>query len=90
MYSTGIGYTDIPVEVFVKFFESGDYRPVKLVYGDDMYYIERILDVQPTRAQRVNSSAPRIFTCLIAGHKRQLYFYADQGRWCIKKPTYSS
>lgn len=85
--NTHAGYMEIPVEVVVKYTEKGDCVPIKLMYTDSLYVIDKVLDEQPPYPAKVYGYAPRVFTCLICGQKRQLYFYAHESRWCILKQT---
>ena len=87
MEKAAAGYVEIPVEMLVKYTEKGDCVPVKMLYTDRMFVIDKVLDEQPPYPAKVYGYAPRVFTCLICGQKRQLYFYAHESRWCIIKYT---
>lgn len=79
------GYVEIPVDVIVKFSQDGHCIPVKLVYCDEMYVIDRAVEEYPYNPRRITNYAPRIFSCSIEGQRRALYYYVLEGRWCIKK-----
>ena len=79
------GYMEVPIEVIVKYTEKGDCVPVKMVYADQMYYIEKVLHEEPTHPARIYGYAPRRFVCIIAGQKRELLFYAHESKWVIRK-----
>ena len=79
------GYMEVPIEVIVKYTEKGDCVPVKMVYADQMYIVEKVLDEQPPYPAKVYGYAPRRFTCIIAGQKRELLFYAHESKWAIRK-----
>ena len=79
------GMMEVPVEVIVKYSEKGNCRPVKVIYADEVFVVDRVLDEQPPHPARAYGYQPRVFTCLIAGHKRDLLFYARDSRWCVRK-----
>lgn len=86
--ATKAGYLEIPIEVFVKYTEKGDCIPYKLIYTDRLFVIDKVLDESPPYPAKVYGYAPRVFTCLIAGRKRQLYFYAHESKWVLLKPSF--
>ena len=58
------GYIEVPVEVIVKYTEKGDCVPVKLIYTDRLFVIDKVLDEQPPYPAKVYGYAPRVFTCV--------------------------
>ena len=83
--SASAGYIEVPIEVIVKYTEKGDCVPVKMLYGDSLYIIEKVLHEEPPNPARIYGYAPRRFLCIIAGQKRELLFYAHQSKWTICK-----
>lgn len=78
------GYIEIPIEVIAKFGENGDLRPLKMMYNDEIYVIERVLSQRRERS-RAYALPANVYSCVICGQKRDLLFYDQEGRWCIKK-----
>ena len=73
----------IPVEVIVKFNEQGNLIPLKMMYADEIYIIDKVY--------RVRFSAPlgyesmMEYPCLIKGVKRSLFYDRYKNTWYIVK-----
>ena len=51
MEEQACGYIEIPIEVIAKFGENGEMRPLKMLYGDEIFVIERVLSRRRERAR---------------------------------------
>ena len=84
MEEQACGYIEIPIEVIAKFGENGELRPLKMMYGDEIFVIERVLSRRRERA-RAYSLPATVFCCVICGQKRELKYYDTENRWSLTK-----
>ena len=73
----------IPVEVIVKFNEQGVLIPLKLVYADDIYIIDKVYRVRFSAPLGYESMLE--YPCLIRGVKRSLFYDRYKNTWYIVK-----
>ncbi len=74
----------IPVEVIVKFTEQGEIRPLKVMYGDKTYLVDKVYKKQLTTPKGAFGVALE-YNCLIAGHRRKIYYDRYNGIWYVFK-----
>lgn len=74
----------IPVEVIAKFLESGTVRPLKLIYLDEIYVIDKIFG-QRTLIPEGTHTTMQEFVCLINGKKKKIYFDKYRNVWYLLK-----
>jgi len=81
---TSVKYEQIPVEVIAKFQEGGKIRPLKLMYLDQIYVIDKVYG-QRTLIPNGTHTSMQEFVCLICGRKKNLYYDKYTNVWCLIK-----
>jgi hypothetical protein len=74
----------IPVEVIVKYNETGQRRPLKFMFYDELYTIEKVFTEKCVQPPWGGYSAIE-YSCLIKGQRRSLYFDKSKGKWFVAK-----
>lgn len=73
----------IPVEVIVKFNEQGTITPLKVMYADNIYVIDKVYRVKSTTPIGFYSMLE--YPCLICGTTKKIYFDRYKGIWYVIK-----
>ena len=73
----------IPVEVIVKFNEQGVLIPLKMLYADEIYIIDKVYRMRVSAPLGYNSMLE--YPCLIRGVKRSLFYDRYKNTWYIIK-----
>lgn len=76
----------IPIEIIVRFTENGEIRPLKVIYGDKIYLIDKVYTKKMTTPKGAFGVALE-YNCLICGRKKKLYFDRYNNLWYVFKAT---
>lgn len=74
----------IPIEVVVKYNESGECRPLKILFRDELFVIDKVYYTKP-EAPPGQVYAMQMFSILISGKRRKIYFEKNAGKWYVFK-----
>ena len=75
---------NIPVEVVVKYSETGAIIPLKIYYLDKVYNVDKLFSYRTSNPKGSFGVALQ-FNCLINGKKKQLFFDRYNGTWFVVK-----
>ena len=81
-------YTRIPLTVDVIFAPNGQMTPVYLVFEERKYSIDRILRIRPYKPPKVAATAPIVYTHLVEGVEKDIYYEAESNTWFSVKIKY--
>ncbi len=76
----------IPVEMIVRFTENGEIRPLKVIFGDKMYLIDKVYNKVLTTPKGAFGVALE-YNCLINGRKKSIFFDRYNNIWYVFKQT---
>ena len=76
----------IPIEVIVRFTENGEIRPLKLIYGDKIYLIDKVYKKTMT-TPKGSFGLSLEYNCLINGKRKKIYFDRYNNIWYVFKTT---
>ena len=62
----------VPVEMIVRFTENGEIRPLKVIFGDKMYLIDKVYNKVLTTPKGAFGVALE-YNCLINGRKKSIF-----------------
>lgn len=74
------------IVVITEIDKQGNIKPLSIVWDNDtIYYVDKILKIQKS-SRSVVGGGGQLFTCLIAGRSRKLFYehYQDRFRWFIE------
>ena len=75
-------YEKIYVAVTVKIYETGDIRPLAIIWEDgEVYEIDRVRYITPAASLKVGGRGIR-YTVMIEGKER--YLFDEDGRWFVE------
>ena len=77
-------YIAIPIEVLVKYNEQGQIRPVKVVFADEMFVVDRVFTEKTVQPPWGGYSVYE-YACLLKGKRKKLYFDKQNNKWFVAK-----
>ena len=73
----------IPIEVIAKFNEQGILTPLKVLYADNIYLIDKVYRTR--NASPIGFYSMVEYPCLIHGTKKSIFFDKYKGIWYVIK-----
>ena len=80
-------YERIPLIVDVIFMQNGTMKPRKLVYGEQIFDIKKVIKVKKHAPNVVPCIAPIEYTVLIDNIEKKIYFEPETFMWFSVKQT---
>jgi hypothetical protein len=74
----------VPIEVIVKYTEQGQIRPVKVIFADEMFIIDRVFTEKVVQPPWGGYSVYE-FACLLKGKRKKIYFDKQNSKWFVSK-----
>lgn len=74
----------VPVEVIVKYNEYGQITPLKILFQDEIFVIDKVYNSQMI-TPRGGFSAALEYRCLIKGKTKNIYFDRYNSKWYVVK-----
>jgi len=69
------------IEVIAKYNQQGQVRPLKIIWEERIYDIQRITDIRPAASLKAGGIGLR-YTCVING--KTVYIFLDDNKWFIE------
>lgn len=73
--------TKIPLEVIVRVYEDGKFSPVKVVFDEVEYSIDKIVKITNYKPPDIGCFSTVEYTCKIEGYTKKLYYERNNNQW---------
>lgn len=71
----------IPLKIDVEFLPEGGFLPMRVIYEEQIYDIDKILKVKKYCPQTVGCISPVEYTVFISGIEKKIYYEEDSKSW---------
>lgn len=84
--SSKLSYVKTYIDVIVKMRTDGAYIPVKVLWEDREFEVDKVIRISQSPPQYVGAGPTIKHTVLIGGKEKNLYLEENPRRWFIEKP----
>lgn len=74
-------YKRVPLTVNAVFMTDGTIKPKKIITANDVFNIDRIVDIKRYCPRVVSCVAPIQYTVIVEGYEKKIYFEPHSNMW---------
>ena len=74
-------YQRVPLNVDALFLSNGKIKPRKIILGEGVYTIDRVISSKPYCPRVVSCVAPIEYTVLVEGNEKKIYYEPHSNMW---------